>query len=162
MRLTRIDQSLEICEEHLTRTVAYGTAIENLLTQSVLVIMCAEFEQAIERLIAEKCSSVSDPAIRDFIGSCVGTVFRSVKFSEMAGLLKRFGPPLRDAFKDKTDNNPRAVTYYNNIVENRHGVAHSAGSNVTFIELKKFYEEGHIVLDFFRDSLLISQSDSPA
>lgn len=155
MRLTRIDQTLESCEEHLTRTGAYGTAIENLLTQSVLVIMCAEFELTIEKLIGEKCSCVADPAIRNFIGSCVGAVFRSVKSNEMAGLLKRFGPHFRDAFKEKTDNSPKAVTYYNNIVENRHGVAHSSGSNVTFIELKQFYEEGHIVLDFFRDALLM-------
>jgi len=156
MKLDRIDQTLESCQVHLSQTNTYGSDIENLLTQSLLVIMCAEFEQAIEKIVQEKCYVVPDPAIRDFIDSCVGAVFRSVGSSEISGLLKRFGPSFSEAFKNKTNSNPRAVTFYNNIIINRHNVAHSSGNNVTFSELKLFYEEGHVVLDYFREVLLAS------
>lgn len=154
MRILRIEQTFEKCEEHLSSSLAYGTEIESLLTQSILVIMCAEFEQAIENLVQEKCSTIDDASIKNFLGSCVDAVFRSVKSSDIAGLLNRFGPTYKEAFKQKIDDNQKAVTFYNNIVINRHGVAHSDGSNATFREVKQFYEEGHVVLDFFKQALM--------
>jgi len=156
MRIARIDQTLEKCEQHLSAAVAYGTEIESLLTYSVLVLMCAEFEQAIEAILREKCSSVADTSIKEFFGSCVDAVFRSVRSSEMAGLLNRFGSTYKEIFNNKANDNPVSVTFYNNIVTNRHSIAHSEGSNATFREAKQFYEEGHMVLDFFRDALLTS------
>jgi hypothetical protein len=158
MRLHRVDQTLEICESHLSSTKAQGTEIEVLLTRSILVLICSEFEQTIESIIQERCSSIDDESVKEFVGSCVDAVFRSVKSSEIAGLLNRFGRDYKEAFKQKADENPEAVTFYNNIVINRHSVAHADGGNITFSEVKRFYEEGHIVLDFFRDSLL---SDDP-
>lgn len=85
--------------------------------------------------------------------SCVSAVFRSVKSSEIAGLLNRFGGNYKESFNALTKENQRAVTFYNNIVTNRHGVAHAEGSNVTFREVKEFYEEGHVVLDFLQEAL---------
>ena len=155
MRLLRVDQTLELCESHLSSTSAQGTEIEILLTRSLLVLICSEFEQAIESIIQERCSSINDIYLREFIGSCVDAVFRSVKSNEIAGLLNRFGKNYKETFKKKTDENPTAVTFYNNIVINRHSFAHAEGGNVTFMEVKKFYEEGHVVLDFFRDTLLV-------
>lgn len=154
MRIERIEQTLERCEEHLSSASAFGTEIESLLTQSLLVLMCAEFERAIENLVQEKCLSIMDDSIREFVKSCVSAVFRSVKSSEMAGLLNRFGPMYKEAFKQKANDNQMAVTFYNKIVTNRHGVAHSEGTNATFPEVKRFYEEGHVVLEFFKDALL--------
>jgi hypothetical protein len=92
--------------------------------------------------------------VKEFIGSCVDAVFRSVKSSEISGLLNRFGGQYKEEFKKKTDAHPEAVTFYNNIVINRHSAAHAEGGNLTFGEVKRFYEEGHIVLDFFRDTLI--------
>jgi len=154
MKLIRVDQTIEKCGEHLSNSSAYGTEIESLLTQSLLVIMCAEFEQQIEKVIQEKHAHISDKSIKDFVGSCVSAVFRSVKSGEISGLLNRFGSCYKEAFRRKTEENERAVTYYNNIIVNRHGVAHSDGSKITFRDAVQFYEEGHIVLDFFREVLL--------
>jgi len=162
VRIARIEQTLEECEQHLYASSAYGTEIESLLTQSLLVLMCAEFEQTIEALVQEKCSSVADASIKEFLGSCVGVVFRSVKSSEMAGLLNRFGSPYKEAFKQKMEENSVAVTFYNNIVTNRHAVAHSEGSNATLREVKQFYEKGHVVLDLFREALLSTGNGAAA
>jgi len=161
MRIARIDEALERCVSHLSITSAYGTEIEGFLTYSILVLMCAEFENAIEAALQEKCSSVSDPSISAFFRSCVGAVFRSVGSSELAGLLNRFGSSHKESFVRHTNDNPVAVTFYNNIVVNRHRVAHSVGSNATFREAKQFYEQGHVVLDFFRNALLSTGIDAP-
>jgi len=163
MRLPRIDQALEVCRRHLASTGAYGTEIENLLTRSLLVLICAEFEERIEETIQERCSSIEDASLKEFIASCMGAVFRSVRSSEMAGLLKRFGGRCKDGFTRRADSNPIAVTFYNNIVTNRHGVAHTTGGNATFPEVKRFYEEGHIVLDFFREALFsVGEGQTPS
>jgi hypothetical protein len=138
----------------LAATGVAGTEIENLLTRSLLVLICAEFEEKIEAMIQERCSRIPDQSIREFVASCVDAVFRSVKSNEMAGLLKRFGGDCKDKFTRKANANPVAVTFYNNIVTNRHGVAHTTGGNTTFPEVKRFYEQGHVVLDYFRDALL--------
>jgi len=154
MRINRIDQILETVEKHVSETSAAGTEIESLLAQSLLVIACAEFEREIESIIKEKCSTIPDESLRVFIESCVDTIFRSVRSSELAGLLNRFGPSFKEAFNRKAGEQQIAVTFYNNIVINRHGVAHVGGTNTTFQEFKKFYEQGHVVLDFFREALL--------
>jgi hypothetical protein len=158
MRISRIDQTLQACEEHLSSASAFGTEIEMLLTQSLLVLICSEFEQKIENIVQEKCAIINDVALREFIGSCVDAVFRSVKSSEIAGLLNRFGPEYKGAFKRKTEEDPVSVTFFNSIVTNRHCVAHSTGSNVSFNDVKEFYEKGHIVLDYFRDVLMMSSA----
>ena len=153
MRITRVDHAIERCQEHLNNTGAFGTEIENLLTQSLLVLICSEFEQKIERLIQDRCSHIPDEALKEFVGSCVGAVFRSVKSSEISGLLNRFGGEYKERFKDRVDANPRTVTYWNNIVINRHGIAHAEGTNTTFNDAKLFYENGHEVLDWVKDTL---------
>lgn len=156
MQIPRIEQVLKKCEKHLSSTSMFGTEIENLLTQTILVIMCSEFEQKIKTITEEKCSPITDKSLRDL---CVGTVFRGVKSSGIADLLNCFGVDYKERFKQKSmenKDNEVAVTYYNNIVVNRHGVAHSSGTIMTFKEAKEFYEKGHVVLDFFRDALLIS------
>jgi RiboL-PSP-HEPN len=165
VRIPRIDRTLEICEAHLSAASAYGAAIESLLeiesllTYSVLIVMCAEFEREVKAILGEKCASVPDVSIRDFLASSVDAVFRSLISSEIAGLLNRFGARHKERFNQKKGENPRYFTFYDNIVTNRHRVAHSEGSNATFQEVKKFYEEGHVVLDFFRDALLPTDAD---
>ena len=159
MQIKRIDQTLERCEEHLSSTSAYGTEIESLLTQSLLVTMYAEFERKIAFLVRERCSSVTDASIKAFIESSINAVLRNLRSDGIAGLLKRFGTTHRETFTHKTKDNQRAVTLYNNIVTNRHQVAHKEGSKITFSEAKQFYEEGHVVLDFFREALLTKDYD---
>lgn len=150
MRLPRIDQALEDCERHLESTKSFNTPIESLLTQALLVISYAEFEQRMLATIEEKRTSGWD-------GPPGEIWYRSVGYDDLAGILEQFGGAYIGTFKQQCNAshaNQRAVTFYNNIVTNRHRVAHSSGANTTFPEFKRFYDEGHVILDFFRDTLL--------
>jgi hypothetical protein len=138
MRINRIDQILEKVEKHVSKTSTAGTEIESLLAQSLLVIACAEFEREIESIIKEKCLSIPDESLRVFIGSCVDAVFRSVRSSELAGLLNRFGPTFKNAFNRRAEEQQIAITFYNNIVINRHGGAHAGKTNTTFPGIQEF------------------------
>ena len=42
---------------------------------------------------------------------------------------------------------------YENMLTNRNLVAHGEGSEATIRDVKRYYEEGHVVLDYFRDAL---------
>ncbi|MGQ4808743.1 hypothetical protein NKDENANG_02131 [Candidatus Entotheonellaceae bacterium PAL068K] len=153
MRLTRIDQAIEVCQVHLENSGATGTEIEAYLTRYLLVLICAVFEEEIESRIVERAARSEDAGLESFVRSAVGQIFRSLKTSEIAGLLNRFGVQYRERFRQELSNNERAETFFNNIVTNRHDTAHSAGSNVSFAELVRFYAESHVVLDAVKAAL---------
>jgi hypothetical protein len=153
MRLIRIDQAIEACQAHLENSGATGTEIEAYLTRYLLVLICATFEEEIESLIIERAARSGDPGLESFVRSAVGLIFRSLKTSEIVGFLGRFGIDCKDRFRQELSTNERAETFFNNIVTNRHDTAHSAGSNVSFSELVRFYSEGHVVLDAVKAAL---------
>lgn len=114
MRLPRIDQAIQECEEHLTRTNALGTVIEAHLTRAMLVLACAVFEETVETLIQERASTLPEPCMQAFFRSCVGAVFRSTRSTELAGLLSRFGSEFKESFNRRLQGHEKAVTFYNN------------------------------------------------
>ena len=113
-----------------------------------IILWCA-FEEKIEQLISSRAGASNDPAVAEFVDRVVGQVFRSVNTNEIAGLLKRFGAACKAEFRKEMTAQPRAETFYNNIVTNRHQVAHrgSSHSALTFGDLVQYYDEGHVVLD---------------
>ncbi len=146
MKLALVDRAIETCEEHLERTNSWGTEIEAFLTRYLLVLICASFEEEIESIVIRKLSASKDAHIESFAKSALNAVFRSLKTSEIAGLLHRFSPEYKERFHDRLKGT-KAETFFNNIVASRHYTAHSLGANVTLRELIEFYEEGHAVLD---------------
>jgi hypothetical protein len=153
MRIQKVDEAISACEQHLRVTDSEGTQIEALLTRSLLVLTCSAFEEQIERIIDARTQSLGDVPMQVFFQSCVGAVFRSTKSNEIAGLLGRFGSQFKESFNRKAAADPVAVTFYNNIVTNRHGVAHTQGLNCTLNDLRSFYDRGHVVLDYLRDTM---------
>ena len=156
MRVPRIDRALEDCEDHLKATNSFATQIERLLTYSLLVVIYAEFEQMINSIIQERCDLIDDESLRELVRLCIGNISR-IQSSHIGDLLARFGADRKIAFRNKitaSQTNERAETFYNNLINNRHDTAHSIGSNLTFDEVKQFYLEGHVVLDFFQKTLL--------
>jgi len=150
MKLPSIDRAIEICQEHLDRTNSRGTEIEAFLTRYLLVFMCAAFEEEIEGIVLRRLAASNDRHIESFAKSALDAVFRSMKTTEIGGLLNRFSPGYKEEFKMRV-NGTRAETYFNNIVLGRHSTAHSLGANVTIRELVEFYEEGHTVLDAIQE-----------
>jgi hypothetical protein len=153
MRIEKIDDTLERCEKHLSSVAVVDESIENLLTQSILILICAEFESKLKGLIVERCSGVPDGSIKEYIGSCTNTVLRSLRLSDMAGFLSRFGTDHRADFRRRLAANERARSMYDSVWTNRNSVAHGEGSSATFGDVKRYYEEGHVVLDYFREAL---------
>ena len=165
MRITRVDDTLESCQNHLDSLGYFNPDIDTLLAYSALVITYAEFERTVLDILQEKCDFIPDEAIRRFTYSFLGTMNRRIYSSDLSDVLKRFGDTYRTAFNNKIRESieyERAETSYNNLISNRNYAAHSTGTNLTFGDVRTAYENGHVILDFFRETLLsIDQSSLP-
>ncbi|MDD9983190.1 MAG: HEPN domain-containing protein [Gammaproteobacteria bacterium] len=139
------------CEEHLSDTDVIDVEVRNLLVQSLLILICAEFERKFKDLTIARCSSVSDASVMSYIEKITERTFRSLRLHDVSNLLAQFGPMHKDKFSQLRDD--KADHMYSSIVNNRNNVAHGRISNVTIGELKLYYEEGHLVLDYFREAL---------
>ncbi len=160
MRIQRIDDALERCGKYLTDTDSINDEIKNLLAQSLLILICSEFEKAFRNMVRKRCSSVSDKVVNESIESYTKRVPRSSNLDEVSGLLKRFGSDHKAEFKRQLARNSQVESMYSSIVNDRNDVAHGKGSNATFREVKQYYEEAHVVLDYFRDALFRNVDDA--
>lgn len=152
MRLVKIDNAIAVCEQHLTETNSEQTEIESYLTRYLLVLMCASFEEEIEKILLKRSDKVNDNHIKSFFKHCIDKTFRSIKSSEISGILNKFGPDYKENFQIKA-NGTIEETFYNNIIINRHATAHSSGATITFRELVDYYEKGHVILDYLNEAL---------
>lgn len=151
MRIDRIDQLLTTGQEHLEATHSFDTDVETLLTYGLVVRIYAEFEQQLAAIIAEKRNSIADLGLRTAFDSL--TQLRGIRFRNLSELFAALGEPYRAGWAARRAVNARAVTFYGFIIELRHEVAHSAEASAEFREVRDWYESGHIVLDFFRETL---------
>ena len=119
MRIERIDAALERCVKYLSTADVSDKEIENLLTHSLLILICAEFEKKFRELLRERCSSVNDRSINEYIESHVRRSPRGLKSSDIADILAQFGPMHREEFKRRREENRQAESMYSSIVTNR-------------------------------------------
>lgn len=151
MRIDRIERLLAVCQEHLEASDSFGTEIETLLASALLVRIYAEFEQQIQAAVAEKLDSIDDLAARAAFGDLAQV--RGIRFRNLSDLFIDLGERYRADWNAKQRQNAEAVTFYGLIIERRHQTAHSAGTTAKLQEVRAWYEAGHIVLDFFRETL---------
>ena len=162
MRIERVDAALERCVRYLSAADATDKEIESLLTHSLLILICAEFERKLKELIRQRCSSVSDRSINKYVESHIRRSPRSLQVSDIVGTLAQFGRAHKDKFdRRRKENNRRAESMYSSIVNNRNNVAHGEGSSATLEEVKQYYEGGHVLLDYFGDALWLEDDAAP-
>ena len=152
MLIERIDRLMEVCARHLEATGSYGTEIENLLTSALVVRVYAEFEQQIDAIIAEKRASIGDLAARAVFRDLARV--QGIRFRNLSALFARLGEQYRASWAVRQSQNPQAVTAYGLLLEQRHRTAHLEGTAATFQNVRAWYAAGHIVLDFFRETLM--------
>lgn len=153
MRIDRIDQLLTLCQEHLESTDSFDTDIEILLAYALVVRMYAEFEREIKAALADRSAAITDLAQRAAFAARTKDHYRGIRVRSLSELLANLGAPYRAGWAARREVNPQAVTFYGFIVEQRHDIAHSVETIAEFRDVRDWYESGHIVLDFFRETL---------
>src|SRR5262245_2289699 len=123
MNFPRINDAMARCKAHLDATSTRGTEIETYLVGYLIILIIAEYEVRLEKLMEIRTSRVTDVHIQNFMRVAVDRMTRSIKVGEIAGLLGHFGADYKAAFNDAMAALPLAATYYDNVMQNRHLVA---------------------------------------
>jgi hypothetical protein len=105
------------------------------------------------RAVEARAGSLPDVEIVAFIKSATAQLFRSLRISELAGLLGRFAPTIKDSFSANVKDSTAHVAF-DTLINNRMQVAHTTGVvNLTFGELKLRCEESNDVVRYFATAL---------
>lgn len=153
--LLRTQLAFDNCKQHLDKTSAWDSEIESYLTQHVLVIMCADVQQEIYKVVEKRVEKADDAALKRFTIATCKRVLRSIGKSEVAGFVGHFGEDAKAHLNQQMDE--AAVTIYNNAVLNRHDVAHSNGSNITFRELEGAISAARTLISVVSDAISLDR-----
>ncbi len=152
--LLKTQLAFDNCKIHLDESNAWNTEIESYLTQHVLVIMCADVQQEIYKVVEKRVELAEDSVLKNFVVAACKRVLRSIGKSEVAGFVGHFSVDAKDYLNDQIDD--AIVTVYNNAVSNRHDVAHRSGSNITFRELESAIEAAKILINVVSESISLN------
>ena len=156
MRYQRVDQALSACQAHLDSTESRNTEIEAYLVGYLLVTIYSAYEERVRELLLARIARITeDAAVSSFVDSAYARIVRGIRCSDLAGVLGHFGALLKKAFQDNV-NNTAAQVAYDNIINNRHSLAHRSGTNMTFAEVQKDYVASQSVLENLGTSLGLS------
>ena len=132
--LLRTSGAIQDCEQHLSASGANGSPIESYLTQHIVVILCAEMQQEIYKLVDQKAKKNTDKLISNFVSSTQKKVLKSIETGAITGFIRLFSPDQGEIINKALS--PQEVSMYNNVVDRRNAVAHKFGATITFLELK--------------------------
>ncbi len=149
--LLRTSSAVSEIEDHLKETLSAGTPIEFYLTQHILILLCAEMQQEIHRIVALRVSVLGDEVLKNYVSSTSSKILRSVMKSDIAGFVKMFGDDPKLKFDSLINDNE--VTVYNQAVTERHKTAHSHGAQITFKELKGAIQVAKKILKAVEESI---------
>lgn len=143
--LLRTRSALEECRQHINETGSTGTEIESFLSQYLLVVLCAEMQEEMYRVVELRASKCGDDEMCCFVLASSKKILRSVKFGELSGFVGGFGPDRKTRFSCAL--NDQAVFQYNSAIENRHSIAHRNGAQVTLSDMVGIIGSATLVLD---------------
>ena len=146
------------CEEHLDAAGVRSTDIENYFVEYLLIRICAEYETRVTALVHRRCSRSTDTHIRSFAQKTAEYVCKRFDISDIAKILGRFGDDYRSNFHGLAMAGTAHVSW-TNLYSNRQAVAHRAGTQMSFGDLKKDYQESLLVLDALVSALTLDATE---
>ena len=99
----------------------------------------------------QRAQRSTDPAIHAFVTVAGERILRSVRKDKLSAFVGLFGSTYKDEFNARLDE--REVTVYNNVVLQRHAVAHRGGGAVSFSDLREAIDAANNILDSMENAL---------
>jgi hypothetical protein len=163
MRFGQLDYEIQQCEKHLRETRTRNTEIENSLVRYLLIRICAEYERRIEVLVQRRCGRINDRHVLNFAKWGIEMATKRFKIENLIELLSKFGDDYQKTFKDalgKQTSKQNWQIAWDNIVTNRHTVAHGRGPvMMTLTDLKNQYYSSLVVIDELVKALRLRGKD---
>ena len=145
------------CKLHLNDSRAEGTAIESYLTQHLVVIMCADIQQELHKILERRASRTGDIALQHYAVATCKKVLRSIGKNEIAGFAGYFGSEAKEYLNNHLTE--QEISIYNNAVKARHNVAHNNGASITFQELDKAIVVAKKLITTLSDAISLDLED---
>lgn len=120
--------------------------LESVVVNYLLTVVYSDLEQAIRSEIVNHAAGGPNLRINAFITLAVGRLVRSIKCSDIAGVLNMFDASCKNHFQELINDTPSQMAY-DRIVAGRHLQAHSLGSNMTLGDFKADLGHCQDVLD---------------
>jgi hypothetical protein len=158
MNFSNLEFVIKRCEEHLDITGMRSTEIESYFVQYLLVRICAEYETRIATLVHRRCARIADIHVKSFSQKTAEYICKRFDIGDIAKILGRFGDDYRKQFHGQVMSGTAHVSW-NNIYTNRQAVAHKAGAQMSFSDLKKDYQDSLLVLDAIVTALTLSPTE---
>lgn len=144
--LIRTQVAFEECRSHLRESGAAGSPVESFLAEHILIVLCADMQQALYDIADQRARrSSDDPVLRAFVSEASTRILRSVQKKEIATFVGLFGAECKNRFNDMLDE--KDVTIYGNAVRERNAVAHRQGGAIAFMNLPDVIAAAHKILD---------------
>jgi hypothetical protein len=159
MKFGSLDFVIQRCEAHLDTTGTRSTEIESYFVQYLLVRICAEYEARVTTLVHRRCSRTKDAHLKSFAQQTAEYICQRFSISDIAKILGRFGSDYKQAFHGQVMSGMAHVAW-DNIYTNRQAVAHKAGAQMSFGDLKKNYQESLVVLDALISALSLKPQET--
>lgn len=152
MQRSEIDHAIDACQKHLDQTSSRNTDVEDYLTKFLLVHIYRVYESEIKRLVTERAKRSEDQYLASYVASTLDRRLR-LRIGDLKDhILNKFGPKHAQVFDEFLD--PDDVTFYTNIVLNRHSAAHDSGPvTITFDDISRTASRSVRVLDAFETAL---------
>jgi hypothetical protein len=149
MDLPVVEDAITICKAHLEKTGDREPEVAAYLTQYLLILIYSEWEKKIKEIVSKRADRASDAHLSTFVKSAIDRV--DIRTSDLRGLLGRFGGDYKEAFSKNVA--PETEQAYQDIIDNRHNVAHGRVQNMTLSDLQRQFRESLKVLDAFANVL---------
>ena len=156
MEFSEIDNQFAKTKQHLQNSNSFGTEVESYLTNALLIIIYATYEVKLKNIINEYLKNkFSGNYINSFFTPYIENLVKRLKTSEIINnILGKLGPGFVERFKQKISGIDQNVTAYNNIIINRHKIAHGEGSNITFFELEDSYPKSLKIIEAIDETIV--------
>ena len=93
--LLRTQLAFDNCREHIDNSNAGGTEIEAYLTQHLLVVLFADVQQELYRVLERRAEQAGDSGLKSYAIATCERVLRSVGKDEVARFVGYFGTEAR-------------------------------------------------------------------
>ena len=154
MRFPEVDTAISALRSAVGVHHAYA---RSLLAQYLAVLVSGHYEAKIRDLVQARAQQTGDAELASFVEYAAGQILRNPDIDRIRRLLMQFGLGARTAFdsaRSQAANGEQSVTYFCNIVDARHVVAHGGSpQSYTFEDVCTFYEGSHCVLDWLATAL---------
>lgn len=126
-------------------------ALSSFLAQHLAVVLYAEIEETVAKIIQDKLASHMNSELAEFLTVNMAGIIKRTPKSDINSLVKQFGAAVANRFNGELDD--RLISFYGNAISARHDVGHRRGSNVTLPEMKTGISAAERILSALRNCL---------